>query len=262
MGDIEKSVKLYEMMRDRCAKSGFSGRQAKVYGEMVELMRGCATADEAAEKIKNSKYYTLPSAALLQDKLAVLAKAAGENNMPEVADVYQQKINEIDADINEMHKTGYEQTAGNIRAEYLATYQVFGEMYNNYFILASASALDEKRISHARDDIKGAFGKLKKPSSDFKTLVTDKNFRQMVPASDAGYKDFVEDVSAGKEPDFAGEMADIKAEYEQEWQTISADKEKIIETGKSYLAKTKQARMLAISPTSKTGKYTFAEIAS
>jgi len=260
MSDIEKSIKLYEMMQGRCAKSGFSGRQAKVYSEMVELMKGCATADEAAEKIKNSKYYTLPSAALLQDKLAALAKAAGENNMPEVANAYSQKVVEIEADINEMHKTGYEQTAGNIRTEYLATYQAFGEMYSNYFILTSASALDEKRITHARDDIKAAFGKLKKPSSDFKILATDKNFRQMVPASDAGYKDFVEDVSAGKEPDFAGEMTDIKAQHEQEWQTISANKEKIMETGKSYLAKTKQARMLAISPSSKTGKYTFEEL--
>ncbi|NLF80612.1 MAG: hypothetical protein GX572_05415, partial [Clostridia bacterium] len=102
MRDIDKSLKLYGMMADRCEKSGYAPRQAQVYREMVIFMQDCATTAEAAAKIRSSKYFLAPGAALLQDKLAALAKASRENRMPDVADVYLKKIAEIDADVGAM----------------------------------------------------------------------------------------------------------------------------------------------------------------
>ncbi|MCL1865467.1 MAG: hypothetical protein FWF73_06630 [Spirochaetes bacterium] len=263
MKDIEKSIKLYEMMRDRCEKNGFSKRQAQVYREMVEFMRPCETAQEAADKIKNSKYYLLPTAALFQDRMEANLKAAEENEMPDVADVYRQKIDEIEKDINAMYVTGYERTAFNKKSLYLETIEAFCALYFDYFYYSvKQRKADFFGSGDTKEDLKKGLNRLSKPSSDISFLAAKEKFRKLIPCTDKGYKNFVDEVvpMAEKGIDESEENKKVENEFKKAWDIIKAKKEEIIEIGKINLATIKYKEILVISPESKTGKYTFEEV--
>ena len=255
MRDIDKAVQLYNMMANRCETNGLSPRQARVYREMAEFMQSCETAAEAAEKIKNSKYYLAPSAALIQDKLAALEKAARENEMPDVADIYRQKIAEIYADNNAMYESGHATTALNKKTPYLNTISAFANLYTAY--LQYCTEHDD-----SRSELNKQLSELSMPSADFRTLAAMEKFRALIPCSDEGYKDFVEEMPALAEKgiDITQETNMMRTEFDKAWETISAQKNEIIATGQINLATVKNTRVMVISPETKTGTYTFEEV--
>ncbi|MGI5849504.1 MAG: hypothetical protein ACOX8Q_05505 [Christensenellales bacterium] len=259
MGDIDKALKLYGMMADRCEKSGHAPRQTQVYREMVAFMQGCETAEEASAKIRNSKYFLAPSAALMQDKFAALEQASRENHMPDVADVYRKKIEEIDADIGAMYETGYEMTARNLKIPYIQTCEAFANIYNCYLTLSCRSTLDDVAIQHAIKDLREAMGKLVKPSSNFTELAALTMFRALIPATDAGYARFVQAVPAlhTNGPDFAAEKQRVQEEYDKVCGLISAEKETIICAGNESAEKIRRAQVMVVAPDSKSGSYTY-----
>ena len=259
MRDIDKALKLYGMMADRCEKSGFAPRQAQVYREMVEFMRGCETAEEASVKIRNSKYWLAPSAALMQDKFAAFEKASRENGMPDVAEVYQKKIAEIDADPQAMYETGYEQTAQNLKIPYIRTYEAFARIYECYLTLSCCNAIDESRIESTRKNLNESLAVLSKPSPDFAVLAAMDRFRELVPANDEGYARFVNAVPrlSANGPDFGAERKQIEEEFSEMVRMLSTEKGAVMEVGKRNMAKCKRSEVIVIPPDSKDGAYTY-----
>ncbi|MGI6174760.1 MAG: hypothetical protein ACOYJC_01090 [Christensenellales bacterium] len=259
MGGIHKALKLYGMMADRCEKSGYAPRQAQVYREMVSFMQDCETAEEAAAKIRSSKYFLAPGAALMQDKLAALEKASRENHMPDVADVYRKKIEEIDADIGAMYETGYEMTARNLKIPYIQTCEAFANIYNCYLTLSCISAANEALIQSTRKDLNESMAKLVKPSPDFTELSALPMFRALIPATDAGYARFVRTVPVlhTNGPDFTDEKQRIQEEYDKTHPLLSAEKEVIVRAGNESAAKIRRAQVVVVSPDSKSGSYTY-----
>ena len=260
--DIDKSIKLYEMMMNRCVKNGFSKKQATVYQEIIDLMKTCATAKEASKKIKNSKYFILPSACVLQDKLMALSLASKENDMGEVADIYEKKVNEIESDIQSIYETGYGKIALDKKNDYLNTYYAFLEIYIAYLTLSCAMATDKDQINNTIKNIDESLKKLIMPSSNFDILVKDKNFRRLINANDIGYKSFGDEITSlsNKSKELEAEVGIMEKEFSDVWDVVLAGKEKIMETGISYIEGTKASGVIVISPKEKTGSYTFEEV--
>ncbi len=265
MRDIDKAIRLYTMMAHRCEKCGFAPRQATVYREMIELMRGCETAHEASAKIKQSKYFLAPSAALMQDRLAAQALASLEIGMPDVAEVYQKKIAEIDDDVGAMYETGYEQTAQSLKIRYVQTWEAFADIYRCYVNLACIRADNELVIADTMKDLHAAVARLAKPSTDFTQLAANAVFRRLIPANDEGYARFVEAVPRllAHGPSYEAGQRHINESYEQikAWLTDanSAVIQQMEATGQRMRDKLRKARAIAVPPNSKAGQYRFIE---
>jgi hypothetical protein len=265
MRDIDKAIRLYTMMADRCEKSGFAPRQAKVYREMTELMQGCETADEAGAKIRNSKYFLAPSAALMQDRLAVLARASLENGMPDVAEVYQKKISEIEDDAGAMYETGYEQTAQNLKILYVQTWEAFADIYRCYAKLACVRANNDLVIADTMKDLKAAQARLVKPSTDFAQLAANAAFRRLVPANDEGYARFAKAVPQllAYGPSHEAEKRQLDERYSEIKAWLAGADRAVIwrmeAAGQRMRAKMRKARVMAVAPNVKAGHYSFVE---
>lgn len=214
-------------MAKRCESSVFSANQAKIYSEMVEFISACESVEDSMQKIKNSPYYLGPSVALMKDKLEAWKTAALDNDMPELAYVYSQKIDAINADEQEIYVTGYEQTAQNIKSDYLNTMQAFANIFVSY-----VTYLCSQDQTH-KNDILNLSQNFKRPSSNFRELANIEKFRLLIPLNDAAYQKFVADVSSilsGNE--ISTFKNDDDADIEDDWSDISAYKDKIIEAGK------------------------------
>ena len=261
MRDIDKALMLYGMMADRFEKSGLAPRQACVYREMADFMQGCESAAEAGEKIRNSKYFLAPGAALLQDKLLAFARAANENGMPDVAAVYQKKVEEIDADVGAMYETGYEIAAHNLKIQYIQTYEAFCSIYDHWLTLCCCNALDEAVLTHALNDLRGEFGKLTKPSADFAVLAVMPKFRELIPATDAGYARFVREVTelAASGPNHGAERVRVQGEIDEAQAFLAnvANRQAVMAAGQAGREKLRRAQVIVVSPSSKAGAYTY-----
>ncbi|MCL2041510.1 MAG: hypothetical protein FWG84_05650 [Bacteroidales bacterium] len=260
MKDIEKAINLYRLMASRCERTGHSPRQTRVYREMVEFMQDCDSADAAAVKIRNSKYFLAPAAALLQDKLAALERASRESDMPDVADVYKKKIEEIDADPTAMYETGYDATVKNLKKAYFDTYNAFVRIFVAYFKLSCYSVLD-KTTAITLDALRADFAALSKPSSDFAQLAALEKFRSLIPVTDAGYARFVKEapILAANGPDYAAEKQSIEEELKALQQLVAAEKDAVAEAGRVNKQKMRQSQTIAVAPDSQTGAYTYIE---
>lgn len=229
MDQLQKAIELYTLMAERCEKCGAAPNQARVYSEMIDFMSGMGSIEEATEAIKNSKYYLAPSEALVRDKIEAKMKAATEKDMAEVAKVYEDKLKAIDANPSEMYMPEFEQTALNIRGEYILSMQAFGEIYRAY----TCYKIDGNETYV--NEIKTNLGQLKRPSSDFVALSEIATFRDLLTCTDEGYREFVADMQRL----IAGDLSNIKHEYdgediEQAWNSIKDIKPDIQNAGKSF----------------------------
>lgn len=166
---ISQATELYKLMAKRCEDFG-SHNQARVYSEMTDLIASCKTIEESSQKIKNSKYYLAPSEALEKDRAEAHRRAAIENGIPELAQVYEEMA------------PGYEQKAQNIKNKYLTDMQVFADIYRSY---VSHIMTEEETYLREIDASKS------KLSAPFSELASKSAFRKLIPVNDAGYKNFI-----------------------------------------------------------------------
>lgn len=261
MNDVEKSIALYTAMAERCEKTGLSSHQAAIYREMTDFIKDCATVEEVAAKIKKSKYFLAPSVALMLDRFEAHKKAAQEEDMPEIAEVYRKKTEEIAADPGAMYVTGYEATVRNYKIKYAQTVDAFVKIYRCYMIYMNVPATDKFRRGDALKDMKEALGNLILPSDDFFALAKLPKFRKLVPANDFGYEKFVQSVP--KIVDGQMERSD-ESEIEQqqakaEWEEVSRNKAQILEAGKKNLSRVRRAKVTVIAPDNADGHYRYVD---
>lgn len=259
MNDIKQSIKLYNMMSDRFKKSGKAPYQTSIYSEIAEFMSDCSTAEEAAVKIRKSKYYLAPSVALIKDKLTVLRDMANEIGLSDLVTVYDQKLDEINEDPQEIYETGYERTAQNIKVKYSETVEAFCHIYQVYAILScEISGDDEEKQSYLRE-IQESLSKLSTPDSSFLNLAGNPKFRELIPASDQGYDKFVMAINDLSAFDFAhGDETDcIDSESEAAWEDIKNAKNMIKKSGETYLENIRKSRVMVVSPQNKDGSYEY-----
>ena len=259
MSDMNKALELYTLMAKRCENSQVAPNQARVYWEMIDFMKPCATVEEAMIKIKDSKYYLAPSVALIQDKIMAYLRVAKENEMAELEVVYKKKLHEIETDNSAIYSSDYLVTAQNIKIRYVHTMEAYGAIYEAYCTLRCCVANDEVTINNALKDMKEAFLKLDLPSSDFVTLSKLKRFRNLILASDNEYNTFVKEVSIMISEGFsyAKELDTLIEESTSVWQRISDIKDTILDVGVNNLSYSKQARTTVVAPMDASGNYSY-----
>lgn len=259
MSDIQRAIELYTLMAQRCEATGVSDYQAAVYREMINFMGDCKTISEATQKIKNSKYFLAPSVALMKDRMTSLKIAAQENGIPELADVYQAKLDEIEADIGAIYETGYEQAAQNVKIRYAKAIEAFCNAYNSYLTLCCSAANDTDAINSAKKDLNEAFEVFALLNKDFSVLASDPFMRKLIPANDEGYARFVREApqirASGIE--YREELDKIAEQARSEWETMSKQKDSIRQTGKKNLEKVRKSRVTVVSPNVPDGKYSY-----
>lgn len=261
MTDMERAILLYRRMADRLEKSGRAPRQARVYRETIEFMADCQSLEEAMDKIRKSPLFLAPGAALVQDKLAALGTAAQEMGMPDLAQVYQDKIQAIDEDIAALYETGYETRARNLKIPYLTSLEAWTKIYQAYLTLTSRSALDQTGIKEGQKELQEALGQLQKPSDRWQDLAHLPAFRAMVPAQDSGYQAFLQALPQliNQGPDYQGESQAIENLYQETLAQLSQEAQAVMAVGRANQAKVRRAQALAKAPSSKTGSYQFSE---
>lgn len=259
MNDIKRSIDLYNMMATRFEKSGRAPNQAKIYREIADFMADCETAEEAAVKIKNSHYYLAPSVAIIKDKLMIFSGVAKDNQLDDLALVYDKKLAEIEEDPGQIYEAGYERTAQNIKIKYSETIDAFCHIYEVYLILSCDTAGDNEDKKSYINEISSSLSKLSTPSSDFGRLANISKFRELIPANDQGYDKFVQSIINLTNFDYihAEELTDINSESELAWDDLNTVKDLITLNGAEYLDTIKKSRVTVVSPEDENGTYKF-----
>ena len=247
MSSLENSIKLYKLMRDRCAASGFCEHQAKVYAEMVDFIAACDSVEDSMQKIKNSKYYLAPSAALLKDKLEAEKKFATHHDMQDLADVYDAKIREIDEDVNNMYTNDYSSKAQTIKSNYVNSLTAFGNVFVAYVTYLCSG--EDTHIT----DIKKQAGYIKYPASDFAEVAKLEIYQNLVPLNVDAYNKFVSDVceilNGGNVESFADIANEDAFDVEAEFDTLSSKKEELKAKGEKWLSLSFENSHIAHAPT-------------
>lgn len=274
MTDMEKVMALYTHMRDRLEMTGHAPYQTQVYSEMIEFLRDCKSAEEATEKIKNSEYYLAPSKAITQDTVLAFLDAAREDDMPDLAAVYQKKLEEIERDRNAMYDGSYQETAKWVKADYLWTMEAFAEIFSDWMQLKLADPGNTALIDSVSRSIRENMKKLKKPSDNFAVLAGRERFRKLVPLSDEAYGTYVAEImqfaNMGKaitqafpeetqKKSLFGGAQQMTPEEEAIWNEVKIQMHDVRASGLKYLEKVHEASCTATAPADEYGNYTFSD---
>jgi len=193
---IETAIKLYNIKSSQFKKTGWSPCQAAVYAEIAEFMRKeCATIEEATEKIKNSHLYLAPSVALVKDKINALIRAAEDDEIEGVADVYRKKLVEIDKDPSAINDATCFTTAHNLYVKHFARIDAFMGIYKGYLELEACLAPLEPPFEVTYSSFRSAWDDLERYGGDFAVCASRPEFREVIPISDAAYQRFVNDAT-------------------------------------------------------------------
>lgn len=263
MRDIDKAVKLYRLMAERCASTGLSPVQAELYAEMADFIAPCETAEEASEKLKNSRYYTAGAAAVFRDKMLALSKVFSELNMPEVAEIYQAKEREVALDESKMYDASYEQRALSIRKKLLEKRESIAMAIKAWVQLrcaeGSSEAEDEAytELEKAIDQLGGVSG-----FDDAVRNIAAKGYVEEVLTVPDIYEKLISDapdrLKRYQQPGFVSDGAKkAKAEFDSAWAAVKAKEAEVKALGARLLPKVDRANAIAVSPSDAGGSYEF-----
>ncbi len=261
MSDIPKALELYELMSSRMEQSNLAPYQARVYREMRELIQDSSTFEQAQERIQNSGYYCAPAIALIEDRITALKRAAEQNNMPDLANVYANKLSQIEADENTAYETGYEQKAVAIWRRNNIMINAFIRIFNQYCAIASAVA-DENEVASYRQDLVNAFMEIEAVGGNFTSLAANPTFRMLVCATGQEYHEFVKgaQIYRTSPPDISKEKAQSEAELNAIWGSAKANEQRIKSIGKQCKERTRRAQCIVIPPSNAEGKYEYTDV--
>ncbi|MCL2511339.1 MAG: hypothetical protein FWF09_04750 [Bacteroidales bacterium] len=264
---IEKAIQLYEMMAARFEKTGWSPSQAAVYAEIAEFMRNeCATIDEATEKLKHSPLFLAPSVALMKDKINAYIRAAEDDKVRGVAEVYRQKLEEIERDPATMHDPAYFTAAQNLYIKYYAPIEAFKEIYNNYLQLEGNYDFTTHRYAGGQFEtlflpFRMAFEQFERYENNLAECSHRPEFREVIPVSDASYKRFVNDAlryrSNPSDADPVTAYNAAEKRVEAIWSHLNG--EQITEKIKNY-AGVERGACLMVAPPDEHGDYEYTEV--
>lgn len=255
MAGTDRAVTLYQMMAKRCADSGFSPYQAQVYRELADFIAECTSLEEATEKLKASPYYLAPGAALMKDKLSALERAAEEMQMPDVAQIYRNKREKIEADINDMYIAGYERDALNAKYRYMQKYEAFCAVFNAYIKL-KCCCYDEKEASQHREELRTALTQLSS-YTEFEKAAAEPLIRYAIALNDEAYAVFVKEAPSLCASQCKADDAQYNNELEKAWEHIKQRKSELCNFGEECLSQIVGAECVVIPPKTADGCYTY-----
>lgn len=255
MNEIEMSLNLYEMMIERCVKSGLSPKQAEAYRGVKDFISDCRSGDEMMEKLKNNpEYYQRIAQGLVLDKLGASIKAAKDNGYDKLALIYEERYKEIEEDYSKAYITGYEGKVTSFYREHMENIRFFVDVFKNYLEFIGPYP-DEKHF----DSVLTSYDALKKKGFDFLTLTNNIEFRRCIVLKDADFVETANEIEKFVNTKFDNSERDKKLSetYEKAW-AILKDKEELVKNlGEKEKQKTYRAAFFVIPPEDENGKYEF-----
>ena len=257
MSDVNRCVHLYDTMAKRFAGTPLAPNQARVYAEVRDYISTCNSVNEALEKIKNSKYYTMQAQALMLDKMHSYALAARDNGMPALEKIYEDKYKEIEGDYLKAYETGYTQKAA---AEWIKENNIisaFCSIYTAYIELICCG-FEPAEINEKQKRLKDAFNALNNCNISFENVCANSHYRNLIPANDHGFNKFKSEapIFANAAPDKRAYKDEFESEFNRIWADITSNKATVMAAG-GQSNSLKKGACVAIPPKNKLGKYEF-----
>lgn len=255
MNDVEKCLNMYEMMAERCRKTGMSSKQAEAYDTIRAFLSDCSSGEEMMEKLKNNpEVYQNVSKGVVLDKLFALKKAAEDNGYEELASIYNKRYLEVENDYNKAFVTGYEKEVNEFHRSHLEDIRCFVDTFVNYIEFKGAYP-DEKHFN----DMKSNFSFLLDKGHDFRELSKTDEFRRCILLKDIEYENYLNDVEKLVKIDFdnSTQMKKVQETFENAWSVLKEKEKTVKELGGKESAKCYRASFMVIPPKSEEGKYEF-----
>lgn len=221
MGDIKKSIELYELIIKRLEASGNAPNQLAAYKGSLECFRDCATDDEAMAKLAASPWYTAVAQGLALDDLEAKKKAFVELGFDDVADAYEAKLAEVRTDYLKAWDTAY---VGKIQQLIAAHYNEREAELNNKL----------KEIENEVNEVTGENRALESKPFSLKSMLSR-------PKADSKEAKALEGSS-------------------EEWEAIKAMKDTVIAIGKEEMATLARGDAICVAPADASGKYSFEQL--
>ncbi len=256
-----KATELYTLMANRCKQGRFTKNQGQIYSEMVDFMKDCQSAEDIELKIKKSKYYLAPSVAQTKDMISVFLEIAKENNLSELKEILNKKLEEINANDSAIYNSDYLTKTQMIITKYAQTLEAFTKIFEAYVRINLMEEIEDVEIKKIQDEINKAFTNLSTPGSDFIELAKIDIFRKLIPLNNRDYDLFVEKAIQYKNssPIYNNDLSFAQKQVEETWNIIQGQKQEIIDFGKGEIENSKIRLCTVVAPNDKNGKYTFTD---
>ena len=255
MDKIKRTIYMYELMKERCRKNGYSENQEKAYTNIINIISNCKTEEEIMKIFKDDpSIYEEVAKALVLDKLNASLKAAKENDYKELEDIYSQRYKEVENDYKKAFETGYENKVLLFFNKHSKKIRIFMDIFYSY-ILYKGSHPEEKNL----EKIKELCIELENMEVSFKKLTQIDEFRKCIDLKDSEYNEYVKDVEVliNTKFDNSDFNSVVNNKFEKAWESLK-DKETFMkEIGLSELKNTYRASFLVVSPEDENGKYEF-----
>jgi hypothetical protein len=187
--EIEQSARYYELLARKHEASGRGPNQARVYRELVALVKQCASYEEIQARMKTGGYYESPGQALMLDKLLAHRDAATQLGFHRLAAVYQRRHDAVAADYRAAWTTGWDEEAkvelnriGNVVAAFREVLLAYYELRCAHFE-GQAEPLQKMRA---------AVGAMEANGEAFEAVVADSYYRLHCPLADDEYQQALE----------------------------------------------------------------------
>ncbi|MCR9145152.1 MAG: hypothetical protein NXI24_23140 [bacterium] len=255
---IQRSVYYYELLAKKHAASGLGEHQGRVYGELAALVGECSTLEEIQQKMRDRGYLEKPAQALYLDKMAAHKKAAETNDFPEIARIYQQKFDEVQADPAAAFVTGWEQEVGLELNRIGNIVDALNEICSAFLrYQGTHPADDEHRKAAAR--IQEYAGVIEKNGATFDAVAEQPYFRRHSPLDDARHAQTLTGVREILSGDPKAGAAEAQAKINERTQAalkiIEAKTSELKGLGKAFQERSGRSVWLSIAPEHTAGPY-------
>ncbi len=263
MYTMEKSRLLYERMAKRMEESDKEIHQAKVYREILEMMKDYDDLEIFMTELESSSLYLAPSYAIVKDKCEAYRLAAIENEMMDVAKIYEDKLIELEENPVAVMEPGFYSKAGYLKGKYLEKMQDFVKLYMAYYQLKIAKAGSEGTYIEELNTYVNklsSYSGLGKFDGDFAQVSRLKEYRALIPATDEGYDKFIEETEKFliTSPNYTEESKIASHRTQEAWEEINKNKAEIIlSLEENTIAKTKYALEIYLPPKDTAGSYSY-----
>jgi len=251
---IDESVGYYSLLADKHAASGRGKIQQRVYSELVALVGQCSTYEEIQERMKTGGYYESPGQALFMDKMLAHRDAALELRFLALAQIYQQKHDEVAASSRAMHVPGWEQEVARELARIGKVVHAFNDLMSAYyeFHCAYFGAQGEPLAK-----LRSAAQEMLDLGESFETVVTTPYYRRHSPLAEDKYQQALVTMREllQQTPDYSALEADFRARHEA--LVANSDPSALLQALQEYEARKRRSVNLCVAPDEAPGEYTY-----
>lgn len=255
MGDkIEDSARYYQSLVDKHEASGRGQHQARVYRELVALVRRCSSYAEIQQRMKAGGYFESPGQALVLDELLAHRDAAAELGHERLVAIYQRRIDAVAADPRAAWTTGWEREVADETHRIGQIVDALNDVVRGYFELRCAP---DVATGAPIATIRGAMKRMEGHGERLEAVVARRFYRKHCALADEVLAHAVQTARylVDHTPDATEAEARVKARCAA--MIAAADQAALLQKRRAYEARQRRAITLCVAPDDAPGAYTY-----